>query len=259
MPNTHVPILLLLGLALATHGAGAVAQEVPATPPGAPESARTRALEAGAALIQNDAPPDRLNVYIVGFHPMADDPAKQTEAHHFCRQVNEDFMHCAVFDSGAPDANLVGIEYIVSERLFAELPQEERRYWHPHNGEILSGQLVAPGLPGPVEKELMRGKINSYGKTWHVWDTGHGDTAGDRLPLGDPALAWSFNRNGEANPAMVEGRDLRLGVNTAQKRREREDLVPLARPQSGVDMLKGRFGEGTTDIPGAVEEGAAAR
>jgi hypothetical protein len=62
----------------------------------------------------------------------------------------------------------------------------------------VSGQLVAPGLPEIADKELMRSKMNSSGKTWHTWNIGHGDEGGDTMPLGEPALAWSFNRFGEA-------------------------------------------------------------
>ena len=181
---------------------------------------------------------------------MKAEPAHQFEAHHFCRQVNEDFMQCALYDGNTADANLTGIEYIVSERLFEELPAEEKPYWHPHNGEILSGQLVAPGLPTAAEHELMRGKINSYGKTWHTWDTGHGAAAS--LPLGEPKLAWSFNRLGKARERLVEARDRRMGIDTEERRVARQDLVPLARPQSGVDTLKGRFGDDTRPIPGVV-------
>ena len=87
--------------------------------------------------------------------------------------------------------------------------------WHPHDYEILSGQLVAPGIPGPVEHELMEQKVNSYGKTWHVWRTGaHGQDA-DPLPFGEARLAWSFNRDGEARPELVAERDRRLGIDTA--------------------------------------------
>ena len=29
-----------------------------------------------------------------------------------------------------------------------------------------------PGVPEAAEKEALKGKINSYGKTWHTWMTG---------------------------------------------------------------------------------------
>src|SRR5690606_32939033 len=224
---------------------------------GAPESGRTDLLEAGATALQRDAPTDALDIYLVGFHPIKDDPSHQFEAHHFCRQVNEDFAQCALYDGNTAQANLNGIEYIISERLFESLPTEERRYWHPHNGEILSGQLIAPGLPEAADHALMRSKINSYGKTWHTWDTSHGGGPAESLPLGEPKLAWSFSRFGEARPELVESRDRRLGTNTEERRGERQDLVPLARPQEGVDALKDRFEGPTTPIPGVVDKRAA--
>jgi len=29
-------------------------------------------------------------------------------------------------------ARLLGVEYIISERLFREQPEEEKKYWHSH-------------------------------------------------------------------------------------------------------------------------------
>ena len=259
MPSLPIPgtaAYLLSGLALAgCTGAGTTGPAVEV--PGRPQSAETSVLEMGATAMQRDAPTDALDIYLVGFHPLKDDPQHQFEAHHFCRQVNEDFAQCALYDGNTADANLNGIEYIISEGLFEELPEDEKQYWHPHNGEILSGQLVAPGLPEVADKELMRTKINSYGKTWHTWNVGHGAEGGDELPLGEPVLAWSLNRFGEDRPGLIEERDRRMGIDTEERRRAREDLIPLAHPQSGVDALHGRFERPTEPIPGVVDQSAA--
>jgi hypothetical protein len=256
MSLKRVPLLASGTLIITALAGGASAQTAGpgVVPPGEAESAKTRVLEAGATALQTDAPPDALDVYVMGFHPMFGKPELQVEAHHFCRQVNEDFAHCALYDGNTRDANLVGIEYIISERQFEGLPAEEKKYWHPHNGEILSGQLIAPGLPAVAERELMRQKMNSYGKTWHVWHTRHGTSPGDPLPLGEPELAWSFGREGEADPALVAERDRRMGISTEEKRRERQELVPLAKPQANVDALNGKFGRPTTPIPGVVDK-----
>ena len=152
---------------------------------------------------------------------MKNDPAHQMEAHHFCNQVNEDFAQCALFDGKSKNANLNGIEYIISEKLFNTLPEGEKKYWHPHNYEILSGQLIAPGIPGPAAKELFEGKMNSYGKTWHVWNSHNSTGHSDHLPLGEPMLAWSFNHDGEAAPGLAEARDQRFGVDSQKLREER--------------------------------------
>ncbi len=103
----------------------------------------------------------------------------------------------------------------------------------------------------------MKDKMNSYGKTWHVWNSGTMGQAGDRLPLGPPMLAWSFNRDGEAKPGLVEQRDRKMNIDSAEKRRQRADLQPLAKPQSGVDDLKAAFPQSSA-IPGVVDRKAAA-
>jgi len=228
----------------------AVAQ--PAEPPGADKSPKTRVLEAGAKALQRSAPLAPMDVYLVGFHPLKDHPEHQMEAHHFCRQVNEDFAQCVLFDGNTAEARLNGIEYIISEKLLERLPVEERRFWHPHNAEILSGQLVAPGIPDAADKALMKSKLNSYGKTWHVWNTGAMGDAGDPLPMGPAMLAWSFNRDGEARPGLVEGRDRRMHIDSDEKRRQRADLQHFAKPQSGVDALRAAF-PGARPIPGVAE------
>lgn len=222
-------------------------------PAGTPESAKTRVLKAGAALLQTDSPLEPMNVYLNGFHPMKENPAHQMIAHHFCNQVNEDFAQCALFDGNTRTANLNGIEYIISEKLFNSLPAEEKKYWHPHNYEILSGQLVAPGLPEVAEKALMKSKMNSYGKTWHVWNTGMPNAQGDKLPYGPPMLAWSFNRDGEDQPGLVAGRDRMMKINSADIRRNRADLTPLAKPQWGVDDLLGKFSQPVRPMPGVID------
>ncbi|SCY11688.1 Protein of unknown function [Nitrosospira sp. Nl5] len=236
-----------------------IAQEsVPpvAAPAGEAKTPKTKILEAGAKLLQGTPPLKPFDIYLVGFHPMKDHPENQMEAHHYCHQVNEDFAQCVLFDGNTKDANLNGIEYIISEKLFAKLPEEEKKYWHPHNGEILSGQLVAPDIPDIAEEALMKGKMNSYGKTWHVWNTGfYGGTAGgDLLPLGEPMLAWSFNRDGEPKAGLVEKRDREMKIDSTQKRKERADLRQFARPQSGVDDLKGKFARPTQPIPGVTDQ-----
>lgn len=205
---------------------------------------------------QTNAPVAPLKIYLDGFHASKNDTTRQMEAHHFCHQMNPDFMQCALFDGNTADAHLIGIEYIISEKLFESLPAKEQQYWHPHNFEILSGQLVTPGLSSTAEHKIMAGKMNSYGKTWQVWDTGNFKHEGDKLPLGEPALMWSFNHLGEEVPGLVESRDKRLGTDTQKARRSRQDLVPEANPQAGVDVLPDYFPGPAKPIPGVRSKSA---
>jgi hypothetical protein len=210
-------------------------------------------LQAGAALLQDRAPLAGFDIYVAGLHCARDDPAMQMEAHHYCRQVNRDLLQCVLFDGNTRHANLIGIEYIVSERLFATLPDDEKPSWHPHNYEILSGQLVAPGLPEAAERAFLRELVNSYGKTWHTWHTGrHDGEPGDRLPLGPPMLMWSFNRDGEADEALRQNFQAHMKVDEARNRARRRRLAARARPQHGVDAMASCFA-GSRPLPGVVD------
>jgi hypothetical protein len=227
-------------------------RESPVKPSGEGRSAWRATLEAGAALLQDTAPLKDFDIYVAGLHCAKHEPEMQMEAHHFCRQVNQDFLQCVLFDGNTKDANLIGIEYIISERLFATLPPDERAYWHPHNYEILSGQLCAPGLPEVAERAFMKELMNSYGKTWHTWHTGRHDGApGDRLPFGDPKLMWSFNRDGEADERLKLDFQQALGVDEVANRAHRRGFTELARPQHGVDTMADEF-TGTTPLEGVV-------
>jgi hypothetical protein len=102
----------------------------------------------------------------------------------------------------------------------------------------------------------MKGKMNSYGKTWHVWNTGSMGAGADKLPLGKPMLAWSFNHDGEAKPGLVEQRDKTMDLNTNEIRRERQDLVSLAKPQEGINALAAQFSGLTKSIAGVTDKNA---
>ncbi len=231
----------------------------PLTPEGRGTGARFTALKLGAKLLQSTPPLRGFDAYLVGFHPAKDDPSMQMEAHHYCKVVGDDLIECVLFDGNTPEANLIGVEYIISGALFESLPEEEKDYWHPHNFEIFSGQLVAVGLPEPAEQELMRQLVNSYGKTWHTWHTGRHDLGGgDPLPYGDPHLMWSFNRDGESDPRLQESRAQAMGIDDDAIRERRQSFLDLARPQRGVDALKDRF-TGTNPVPGVEDDGTTPR
>ncbi|WP_332394531.1 OBAP family protein [Ralstonia sp. 1B3] len=156
--------------------------------PGQAESSKTKVLEAGAAALQDRPPVEAINAYLDGFHFYNGRPNVQMEAHHYCAIVNEDVTQCTIYDGNVKNAKLMGVEYIISAKLFATLPPAEKALWHSHVWEVKSGQLVAPGIPEPAEKELMKKLVGTYGKTWHTWHT----DLDKQLPLGVPQLMMGF-------------------------------------------------------------------
>jgi hypothetical protein len=221
---------LLVATAATLAACGGNNTSPPVAVPGAETTAKTSALEAGAALLQDAGPLAALNAYLDGFHFYNGNMAAQMEAHHYCASLNEDVIQCVIYDGNTRDSRLMGVEYILSDRLFSGLPPEEKHLWHSHVHEVRSGQLIAPGIPGPAEKELMRKIAGTYGKTWHTWHTDQEH----RLPLGTPLLMMGFTDDGQVDEAMVAARDQRVGVSSPGKRAERADIAypPVA---SGAD------------------------
>jgi hypothetical protein len=209
-------------VALVLSACGDPRTESPVTTPGQGESVKTKALEAGAAALQNKAPIEAINAYLDGFHFYNGRMNVQMEAHHYCSILNDDIIQCVVYDGNVKDAKMMGVEYVISGRLFATLPAAEKALWHSHAHEVKSGQLVAPGIPEVAELELMQKLIGTYGKTWHTW---HTDLHKD-LPLGVPQLMMGFTADGQADPAMVAARDKRFGIDSAAKRKNRQDIPP---------------------------------
>jgi hypothetical protein len=187
--------------------------------PGEEKKFKSRALEAGAELMQDMEPVEALNMYLDGFHFYADDAGHQMEAHHFCSQIGEEMHQCVIYDGNETSSRLIGVEYIISESLYGQLPKEEKRLWHSHHYEVKSGQLVAPGVPEFAEHELMEKLVTTYGKTWHTWDSHK-----HKLPVGIPALMMGFTEDGQINEGMLKERDDRLDVSTREKREGREDI-----------------------------------
>lgn len=191
------------------------------TPPGEPESAKSKTLEAGAVMLQNKPPIEALNAYLDGFHFYNGRPKAQMEAHHYCAIVNEDVRQCVIYDGNTKDAKIMGVEYIISGKLFAGLPPEEKQLWHSHQYEVKSGELIAPGIPDVAEKELMEQLVGTYGKTWHTWHT----DLDKALPLGVPQLMMGFTADGQIDLPMVEARDKRFDVSSMDKRKQREGIT----------------------------------
>lgn len=203
-------------------GRKALAQDKAPTPvPGAPLSTHSHVLDTAADAIQSKKPIDAMSEYLNGFHFYADDMGRQIEANHFCTHLTEDFHQCVIYDANETKAKLIGIEYIVSEKLFKTLPEDEKKLWHSHNYEVKSGELVAPGVPDLAEHAFMKDLVTTYGKTWHTWQI---DKDHD-FPMGIPQLMMGFTGDGQVNQSMLDSRDKRFGVSYQSEKKNRSDIA----------------------------------
>jgi len=115
---------------------------------------RHRLLDLAAGVIQPKYPLDAVSTYLNGFHLYADEMGRQVEAAHFCIHPRHDLHQCVIFDRNAPDARLIGIEYIISQERFRGLPDDEKRLWHSHHYEVKSGTLTAPERTAAITAQL---------------------------------------------------------------------------------------------------------
>jgi hypothetical protein len=189
-------------------------------PPPERKSAATKLMGMGSHLLQGKHPLHQIDAYVCGLHFYNGNMDRQIIAHHFCSHRSEEFMQCVIYDSNQPDARLIGIEYIISARLFGSLAEEEKRYWHSHQYEVKSGQLTAPGIPQPIEHEMMKKLVNTYGKTWHTWQYDlHAD-----LPIGVPQLMMGFTEPGQAKKPLIQQVEKEIGYSVEQRMKDRQDI-----------------------------------
>ncbi|XP_006356125.1 uncharacterized protein [Solanum tuberosum] len=162
-------------------------------PPGEPMSMGQHMLDKGAQMMQSLKPIKQMN-------------------QHVCRS---------------------GVEYILSDRIFESLPQEEQKLWHSHAHEIKSGLWVNPRVPEMVIRPELENLTKTYGKFWCTWQTDRGD----KLPIGPPSLMMSPQPVdlGIVKIGLVKKRDDKYNISTDAMKTARADLSERTRLNPRAD------------------------
>ncbi|WP_256007227.1 OBAP family protein [Pedobacter deserti] len=231
--STLFSAILLIGLSLSSCGGKNTSSNV--NSPGDEKTGKDKLLETGADLLQDKTPLKHFNAYLDGFHFYNGNINAQMEAHHYVSQLNEDMYQAIIFDGNGRDAKIMGVEYIISAELFKSLSEEEKKLWHSHHHEVKSGTLIAPGIPEAAEHELMEKLVSTYGKTIHTWHTDQQRS----LPIGAPMIMMGFTKDGQIHPKLVEERDKRFNISTAEKKKNRADI-----PMPRVDPMANAWEKG---------------
>jgi hypothetical protein len=166
------------------------------------------------------APLGNHHLHFCGIHCAKKDSRIQIVTQHYCGMVGEGMHQCLLYDSVGRNARLLGVEYIISDETFRKLPDVEKRYWHPHTYEVLSGELISPGMNPDDELAFMKGLLLTWGKTWHTWPD-----PTTPVPLGEPLLMWSHTGDGQYDPQLIAARDKEFGVETASLRKKRIQAI----------------------------------
>lgn len=181
-------------------------------------------------MTQDFSPVKSICAHLNAFHVYASDTTRFVEANHYCGHLTEDIRQCILYDSPHPTARIIGIEYMITPKLYATLSPEERRLWHSHVFEVKSGMLIMP-QPSPLvpqtvweaaENKEMEQVVHLYGKVYHTWQTDRGD----KIPLGEPQLMASFTEMGQfpGFEKEVGDRDKQFGSDWRRRMEVREHI-----------------------------------
>jgi hypothetical protein len=203
--------------------------------PGEKTNLMTHVMGTGQSAIQTFAPLNNICQHVCGLHCYDGELQRQVIAHHFCSHLNEEVRQCVIYDKPEKDGKLIGVEYIISRRLYEQLPEDEKKYWHSHVYEVKSGMLVAPRLPEMAEHMDMAKLVDTYGKTWHMWQVDRGDP----LPYGPANLMMSFTKDGQIDPRLLAEKDKITGVSTDSRKEARKDIPSPTVHPSADKGLKG--------------------
>jgi len=206
------------------------------------------ALAEGAKVLQSFKPLGGICESFCGLHMYPNDPKRQFIAFHYCHLIDEDRRQCLIYDGDSKDAKLIGVEYIISEKLFKTLDDNEKKYWHSHKYEVESGLLVqvaksmVPELASAsAEMAPLQVLVNTYGKTIQLWPVDDKGECSCHIPAGPPQIVVSFTSDDQVDSDLVAKRDKMLGISTSRKRAEREGYIKGNPVVEGADQwVKGK-------------------
>ncbi|HKU66521.1 MAG TPA: DUF1264 domain-containing protein [Candidatus Baltobacteraceae bacterium] len=105
-------------------------------------------------------------------------------AHHWCKAVSNGLTECQLYSSDAPNAQIVGLETIVSPAVYKTFPASEQALWHYHKDEIPRVHATLPGLSPEQAKKVVDSISDTYGKVYILFDP---MATGDQ-PTGQPSV-----------------------------------------------------------------------
>ena len=187
-----------------------------------PTTVPQKLLEVGASTIQSLTPIKQIHAHLCALHAYAAEPERQVVAHHYCTHLTSEIHQCVLYDSADKGARLIGIEYLISRRLFDTLPAEEKPYWHSHKFEVESGMLQMPGLPELMERPLMHEIAAMYGKIVCTWQSDI-----HSLPIGPPQIMVSLTQPQQVNSDRLAEQERQTGIKVEDRRKQREGKVEI--------------------------------
>lgn len=190
------------------------------------DTIKDESLEMVTSITQTFHPIKAICAHLNAFHVYASDVTRSVEANHYCTHLSSDVRQCLIYDTPKNPAKLIGVEYMITKRIYEGLDKEERLLWHSHDYEVKSGMLILPNSAVPeavwqvAETQEMKELIGLYGKTFHFWQVDRGDP----LPLGLPQLMMSYTRDEQVPWDKIRDRDEKFGISSSVKKQLRSQI-----------------------------------
>ncbi len=96
--------------------------------------------------------------------------APDAVVHHFCKETSSPVIQCLLFDNDSANARLIGVETVISEQLYASLPDAEKPNWHYHKTEIPQVEATLPGLSEQEAQKVLDSLQETWGKVIIFWE-----------------------------------------------------------------------------------------
>jgi len=168
-------------------------------------------------------PSDAYQMHICAFHIAKENPNVVIETQHYCSALSDGIFQCLLYETTAQGKKpkLLGVEYVISDEHYQKLSANEKMLWHPHDYEVREGLLALIDAPKKTDEETMKLLVKTWGKTWHTWPD-----PTTEIPIGYPSLMWSAVKPGDVPQRMIQQRDQRWGINTAELKKARAEYLP---------------------------------
>jgi hypothetical protein len=132
------------------------------------------AIVSAAYAEEKASPADGYTLHVLAPHQM-EDGIVQGPFHHYCKPVLEGkVFQCLLFESAAPDAVLVGVEYFIEKNLArSNVPLIQwNRHFHDHEIEIATGRVKVLDVSPEQAKEIARKAAGTDGIIFELWQKG---------------------------------------------------------------------------------------
>lgn len=140
---------------------------------GKPMGTSSSSAPAPSASSGGGSPAEGYNIHVQAPHLMPNG-TPGGPFHHYCKGISNQILQCLLFETTAPNATLVAIEYFVAKELSRKLPLIQwHRYFHDHKQEIATGRVQILDIDDPNKvKALAEAAAKTDGVIYHLWQKG---------------------------------------------------------------------------------------